>query len=326
MNAPRKIQIGLGALLFTVGFLLEAAAVTAFVAPDLASFLPTTPVLAHLAAALLLALGGALVATARVRGAQTIGLTLLFGTLALILPIIGPFAVLIFTVILAWHSWRKLPAKIPLAKIPALDISNASPCPVDAPLVGLLTQLSPAKLQKTLLGMARMPPRDTRPLLKTLQKHRDVRVLLYANGLLNDHLNLFEKRLAALQDLSHQNPRDEITLTALVETYAELIEHKLIPADEIPQTAKRALAAAVNALALDPANAPVLAIKARFELLVADFPTAYRTIQQLYALPDCFEQARLLHAQLLFQHSATRPVQNRKGVPVTPPTLAKALN
>jgi len=32
VNPPRKFQIGLGALLFTVGFLLEAAAVTAFVA------------------------------------------------------------------------------------------------------------------------------------------------------------------------------------------------------------------------------------------------------------------------------------------------------
>lgn len=308
MKAPSKLKIALGLLMFAAGLGLETAAVLAFLSTGYAAVMPTSPFLLHLAATALIAFGAALAATARVGFTQALGLSALFAILTLILPGIGPLAILTFASVLAWHSWRWIPVKIKVEKIDAPEPSSINPCPVNEPLVGLLQRLPAEDLQHVLLGMSNMPPRQTRPLLKTLQKHDDVRVLLYANGLLNDHLNTFEKRLAGLQDQLKENPENEVILTALVETYASLIEHKLIPADEAPQTANRALALARKALEINPDNAPVLIAKTRFELLVADYQAAYTTILALYALPDSFETARLLHAELLFEHAATRPV------------------
>jgi tetratricopeptide (TPR) repeat protein len=309
MKAPRKLQIAVGVLIFAAGLVLETGAILSFLSKGYAAVVPASPFTLHISAAVLIAVGAALAVTARVGLVQALGLSAFFATLTLILPAIGPLAILIFASVLAWHSWHHIPKKIKLTKIPEPDASSIDQCPINEPLVGLLKRIPAEDLQQALLGMSNMPPRETRPLLKALQKHDDVRVLLYANGLLNDHLNMFEKRLAGLQKQLKSDPNDEVILTALVETYASLIEHKLIPADEAPQTAKRALALAETALAINPGNAPVLVAKARFELLIADFQAAYATIQALYPLPDSFETARVLHAELNFEHAATRPVR-----------------
>lgn len=324
MNARTSIQVNLGASLFGAGVLLEIGAVLGFFLPGLAALLPSG-VVSHLLAAALLAAGGSLVVTSRSRLSQSFGIGFLFLTLAVLLPGVGPPVILALTAVLCHHAWKPRATKVPLTEVTTTPATRGA-TPITAPLVGLRQTLPPQDLQAALLGMGHMAPGDTRPLLKSLRKHRDVRVSLYANGLLNDHLNLFEKRLSALQNRVEEDPRDTIALTALVETYAALIDNALIPADETAQTAMRALTAAQTALAVDPANPPVLAAKARFELLQANFSDAYATIQQLYALPDCFDQARALHAELLFEHAATRAVHTASGSPVTPRVPQHALN
>ena len=296
------------------GFLLEAAAGLPFLAPEVIWVSASQAPFLHLVAALLVAGGAAAFFTAGRGIGQWLGACLFFGILAVVIPVAGLFAVLFLSVILYAHHLKEPEKTISLEELPARStemrpsslVHDAGP--LKEPLVAMLDRLDPGKLQQVVLGMASMPPAATRPLLQKLQKHADVRVQLYANGLLNDQLDALERRLATLKRRAQDDPGDASLRTAVVETYLTLFENGLVAADEVGQIAGQALRETTAALELDPSNVPALKAQAHFHLLRGEFREAARAIATLQTLPGCEADAARLQARLAFEHCGTQAV------------------
>jgi hypothetical protein len=196
------------------------------------------------------------------------------------------------------------------ADAPRAAVSVHGPGPLPQPLVALLPHLEPTALRGIVLGLESMPPALTRPILHRLQKHPDVRVQLYANGLLNDQLDHLERRLATLKERISQRRSDDFTRTAIIEIYTHLFRSNLVAADEIAPTVAEALKECDLVLALDPANPTVMRARVEFQLLRGDFRDAAIGIEQLRPLPGQQNAAIALHARLLFDLAAAEPVSH----------------
>ena len=190
--------------------------------------------------------------------------------------------------------------------------------PLAQPLVSVMHRTSVDDLRRIVLGIECAPPALTRPVLHKLQKHSDVRVQLYANGLLNDQLDVLERRLATLKQRTVERPGDVDTQTSIVEVYAYLFANNLVAPDEVGQIAAQALRETETALALDPSNAVALHARAEFQLLLGDFRGAALALEQLRHVPGQQKRAADLHARLHFEFAAAQEI------PVMPPPVPGA--
>jgi hypothetical protein len=230
----------------------------------------------------------------------------LFILLVFAIPIAGLLAVLLLTGFLASHRFQDTPHRPALECIP--EPGPDTSCPITQPLVTMLDDLDPASLRACVLGMEDMPPGQTRTLLTRLLKHPDIRVRHYAAGLINDQTDADERRLAVLEEHGRSHPRDLPTLLAIVESHLRLIDERLVPPDELPQAAQRAIHAAEAVLAVAPRHAVALQAMARFQLVLDDFHGAYGTILRLYRFTDHRQGTTDLLARLSYEYAARQPV------------------
>jgi len=303
----RLTALGLGAAMA-----LEAAAAAASLDRSLARSVGEQALALHFLASVF---GGLAAASlpAPPRRQDWLGLALFLAVLAFFIPFAGLVAAFLLALVLVLHARRApAPAKR-FAEIPQRHpggqrlSANQDPGVIDAPLAGKWSVLDAAALRRITLGMEALPARKARPLLHRLRHHPDVRVQLFANGLLTDQIERVERRLAELKARVRGNPNDEFSLTALVEVYDSLFADELVPADETAQTARQALAEADAALALFPANGVVLAAKIRFLLALGDFRKAAIMLNRLQLLPGHDAAAAALYDRIHFEYNATKP-------------------
>lgn len=309
-------RVGLFALL--TGLVCETAAAIPFFIVGVTWLGGQQAFILHGLAAVLTGLGAASVLTNREHPSRILGPAALFTLLAFAIPVAGLGAVLILTIILFSHRLQPVPTKSALTTIPEPGADTA--LPVIQPLVTTLNDLDTARLRAAVLGMDDMPCGQTRPLLARLQRHRDMRVRLYAGGLINDQTDADERRLASLEEQARSTPRDLSTLLAIVESYLRLIDEGLIHADELPHTAQRAVHAADAVLAIEPANSVALRAMTRFQLVLNDFHSAYGTILRLHQIDGQQHLATDLLARLSYEYATRLPAE---AAPPSPPPQPK---
>jgi len=296
------------------GLLLEAAAALPFLAPEVIWIGAGQALWLHLAGAVLASAAAAALVTAQRGPGQWAGTAFLLSLFALSLPGIGLLAIIMLTLILVSHHAQKRIDKISLAEVlprrasPDKDGSLYGPGPLAQPVVSVMNERSAGDLRRIVLGIQDMPPALTRPILHKLQRHPDVRVQLYANGLLNDQLDVLERRLATLRERVATHHGDETAQTAIVEVYLYLLKNKLVASDEIAQAASQALRETGRALALNPSNPTALQARAEFQLLLHDYRDAALVIEQLRHLPGQAARASALYARLLYDFAAVQDV------------------
>ena len=292
-----------------IGLVCEAAALLPFVTLGPVWFAGQGAFILHGLASLYAGFGAAYTLTSGRGILQITGPALIFILLIFTIPVAGLVAVLLLTVILLAHQLQRRIDKPELTPIhDPSGPARRSPNPIADPLVTLASSLSVEDLRETILGMKEMPAGQTRGMLKKFQKHSDVRVQLYASGLLNDQVEADERRLATLEERGRDTPRDLPTLLAIVESYLRLIDQNLLADDEIPHTAQHACHAAAATLAVAPRDPIALQAMVRFQLLLNDFHGAYGTILRLHQLAGQKPAASDLLARLSYDYATSQPV------------------
>lgn len=322
MSSSSVTRKSLGLFGILGGFLCEAAAALPFVAPEVIWVSADQSFLVHLLGVVLFGGGAsALISGGRSFG-QWVGPAVLFTLLSLVLPILGLLMVLILTIILISHHAQLPQEEISLVEVAPVRTNREGslygPGPISQPLVSLLSSEEDEELRKIVLGQEGMPPEQTRPILHKLQKHPDVRVQLYANGLLNDQLDAIERQLADLKQRTKEHPSDEVSQTAIVEVYLYLFQSRLIASDEILQTAAQALRETELSLAFNPSNTTVLEARFEFQLMLGQFREAAITVEQLRHTAGREQKVARLRARLEYDQAAA---QNVFSTPAPPASL-----
>lgn len=321
MSSPIPTQQGLGLMALLCGFVLEAAAALPWLAPEVVWIDTDQIVWLHIIGALVGASGAAALFSAKRGFGQWAGATLFFAIFAVVIPGLGLLAVFVLAVVLLSHHAQEEPVTVPFAKVrprrvaSRLDGSLYSSGPLAQPLVSMIDEFGEKELREIVLGLESMPPRRTRPILQRLQRHPDVRVQLYANGLLNDQVDVLERRLSVLKDRVAARPEDQDSQTAIIEVYLGLFENRMVANDEVAQIAKQALQETVTALAANPANPIALSAQAEFHLLRGEFEQSAFAIAQLRQVPGQAAHAARLDARLRFDRAAALHVAEPPPAP-----------
>lgn len=301
--------------------LCETAALLPFVAPEVIWVTMGQSLWLHLVAALLGGVGIASLFRERMGSAHWGAPAVLFGLIAFILPGAGIVVALVMAQILRTHQKKSVPEESPFEEVetrerPVEPIHDAGP--LAQPLVGLINSMALEKLQRVVLGMAEMPPGKTRPLLKKLQRHSDVRVQLYANGLLNDHLEGIERKMGALKQRVADDSSDVDSQLALVEMYRFQFDNDLIASDEIQQVALQAFQESKALLEMMPDHPVGLECQAEFLLHLQQFQEAADSVEKLFHRGGYEDLAIALHHRVRYEFATAQevslPVLRRSGV------------
>lgn len=304
--------------------LCEGAALLPIVAPEVIWVTIGQAIWLHLVAALLSGVGIASLFRERLGSPHWGAPAVLFGLITFVIPGAGIGVAILMALILRTHQKRATEEESPFVEVetaepPVGTIHDAGPLP--QPLVGMMDRMDPDKLQRVVLGMEEMPPGKTRPLLKKLQGHPDVRVQLYANGLLNDQLDVIERKMGALKQRVERDNSDIHSQLALVEMYRYQLDNDLIALDEVQQVALQAFQETKALLEKMPDHPVGLECQAEFLLHLQQYQEAADAVEKLFHRGGYEHEAIAMHHRVRYEFATAQEIT----LPVLRPTDSKQL-